>query len=174
MCVCRQLQQQLQDAQVRTVGAVQESYAMKQENLDLKTRLVDLEKQLDLPPSFDAEALQELQEQLHQQAQQAQQAAWQVQLQQQYLQGGPGQYQQSDTGSGSFEGQVPQQQYNNASGSFAGQAGSGDGEQQQQQLAAGSRSGSAGHLTKVESRSGSAARLAKVDTTPTGTPKTVY
>jgi regulator of replication initiation timing len=94
---CRRAQQQLQDAEVRTMGTVQENVAVKFENLDLKRRLLELEGQLNLPPSFEADALQEQHVQLVQQAQQAQQVAWQVQ------QGYPQQQ-------GQTEGGAPQQQ----------------------------------------------------------------
>jgi hypothetical protein len=70
-------------AQERTMGAMQESLGLKHENLELKMRLVEMEKQLKLDPSFEVEALQEQQQQLYQQTQQA---VWQVELQQQYLQ----------------------------------------------------------------------------------------
>lgn len=78
----RQAQSQLQLAQERTVGAVQESLGLKAENLELKMRLVHLERELKLEPSFDVDGLQEQQHQLYQQTQQA---AWQVELQQQFL-----------------------------------------------------------------------------------------
>lgn len=65
------------------MGAMQESLGLKHENLELKMRLVEMEKQLKLDPSFEVEALQEQQQQLYQQTQQA---VWQVELQQQYLQ----------------------------------------------------------------------------------------
>jgi len=146
--VCRCAQQQLQEAQVRTVGAVQESFAVKQENLDLKQRVVLLEKQLDLPPSFDAEALQEQQEQLHQQGQQAQQAAWQVQLQQQYMQ--PQAYGAEGQGSGSYEANVIGN----------GQASVGVGSEDGSQMRGAARSGSSQQLQAGEG-------------TPVGTPKAV-
>lgn len=64
------------------MGAVQESLGLKAENLELKMRLVHLERELQLEPSFDVEGLQEQQHQLYQQTQQA---AWQVEMQQQFL-----------------------------------------------------------------------------------------
>jgi hypothetical protein len=67
---------QVQDAEMRMVGALQDSCNVKFENIALKQRLVDLEKQLDLPLSFDPEALQE---QLQQQHAQAQQLPWVMQ-----------------------------------------------------------------------------------------------
>jgi hypothetical protein len=67
---------QVQDAEMRMIGALQESCNVKFENISLKQRLIDLERQLDLPPSFDAEALQE---QLQQQHAQAQQLPWVMQ-----------------------------------------------------------------------------------------------
>jgi hypothetical protein len=67
---------QVQDAEMRMIGALQESCSVKFENISLKQRLIELERQLDLPPSFDAEALQE---QLQQQHAQAQQLPWVMQ-----------------------------------------------------------------------------------------------
>eukprot|EP00879_Flechtneria_rotunda_P017494 GHRR01018343.1.p1 GENE.GHRR01018343.1~~GHRR01018343.1.p1 ORF type:complete len:436 (+),score=201.31 GHRR01018343.1:371-1678(+) len=55
----RRAQHQLQEAENRTMAVLQNSYAVQHENITLKQRLVDLEKQLDLPASFNAEALQE-------------------------------------------------------------------------------------------------------------------
>lgn len=130
------------------MGAVQESFAVKQENLDLKQRVVLLEKQLNLPPSFDAEALQEQQEQLHQQGQQAQQAAWQVQLQQQYMQ--PQAYGTEGQGSGSHEA--------NVIGNGQASVGSEDGSQMR---------------GAASSRSGSSQQLQGGEGTPVGTPKAV-
>lgn len=66
------------------MSSMQESLGLKHENLELKLRLVELEKQLSVPLSYDPEVLQEQQSQLYQQTQQA---AWQVELQQQFLSG---------------------------------------------------------------------------------------
>jgi hypothetical protein len=67
---------QVQEAEMRMVGALQDSCNVKFENISLKQRLIELEKQLDLPLSFDPEALQE---QLQQQHAQAQQLPWVMQ-----------------------------------------------------------------------------------------------
>lgn len=82
----RQAQSQMQVAQERAMGAVQESLGLKYENLDLKMRLVELESQLKVEPSYDLEGLEEQKQQLYQQTQQA---AWQQEIQQQYLQQPP-------------------------------------------------------------------------------------
>lgn len=79
---------------MRMVGALQDSCNVKFENIALKQRLIELEKQLDLPQSFDPEVLQE---QLQQQHAQAQQLPWLMQQcvpaeqQQPQLEGPPGQ-----------------------------------------------------------------------------------
>lgn len=68
------------------MGAVQESLGLKYENLELKMRLVELEGQLEVEPSYDIEGLEEQKQQLYQATQQA---AWQQEIQQQYLQQPP-------------------------------------------------------------------------------------
>ncbi|KAF8073061.1 hypothetical protein HT031_000722 [Scenedesmus sp. PABB004] len=55
----RRAQVQLQDAEARAMGALHESCGVRLENLHLRQRLLELEGELGLPPSFDAEALAE-------------------------------------------------------------------------------------------------------------------
>uniref|UniRef100_A0A383WGX1 Uncharacterized protein n=1 Tax=Tetradesmus obliquus TaxID=3088 RepID=A0A383WGX1_TETOB len=114
----RRTQMQVQEAEMRMIGALQDSCNVKFENIALKQRLIELEKQLDLPQSFDPEALQE---QLQQQHAQAQQLPWLMQQcvpaeqQQQQLEGPPGQDADAaaaagdrggSTGSGSWPGEA--------------------------------------------------------------------
>jgi hypothetical protein len=140
----RQAQSQLQLAQERTVGAVQESLGLKAENLELKMRLVHLERELKLEPSFDVDGLQEQQHQLYQQTQQA---AWQVELQQQFLGQAPTQ--------GALAAQQ-QQQHHQGEGLLRGQGSGGSGS---------SVPGSSGDLTRM------GASTPVTGSTPPGTPK---
>ncbi|KAF6262489.1 hypothetical protein COO60DRAFT_1699220 [Scenedesmus sp. NREL 46B-D3] len=99
----RRTQMQVQDAEIRMIGALQESCNVKFENISLKQRLIELEKQLDVPLSFDAELLQE---QLQQQHAHAQQLPWVMQQcippEQQHLllEGPPGQDADAAAGAG--------------------------------------------------------------------------
>lgn len=65
---------QLQDAEVRMIGAVQDSFASRREALELKLRVVELEQQLGSSLSYDKDILQEQLQQL--QAAQQQQLPW--------------------------------------------------------------------------------------------------
>jgi hypothetical protein len=131
------------------VGAVQESLGLKHENLQLKMLVVQLQKDLRLEPSFDEDVLQEQQNQLYQQTQQA---AWQVELQQQYLQQAPSQGALQQMGEGGVLGAQ-----GSGSGNFGGGlSGSGQGDS------------SSGDLQQQERNSGSQAALGS---TPPDTPK---
>ena len=55
----RRAQEQLTDAEARALGAAQEVSGVRLENLALKQRVLELEQQLGLPPSYDAESLAE-------------------------------------------------------------------------------------------------------------------
>lgn len=135
------------------MGAVQESLGLKYENLDLKMRLVELESQLKVEPSYDLEGLEEQKQQLYQQTQQA---AWQQEIQQQYLQ-------QPPLDGGVLGGQQQVLTQGSGSGNF-GARGSGDGVQG---LVNSSSSGELRHRGSKASLSSGQLQ----GSTPPGTPK---